>query len=130
MKLLDNNSFNKSKSGDFHILYLPNEIISIILRQLDPRSLVNASHVCKYWSNICSKDPILRKRIFNCEKTRKRLRWCRAKYGDGTTNTNKLYKGSKEILRKQKFRLNLIGLLFYLFNTVKDFSEQNLQFQV
>lgn len=83
---------------------------------MDPRSLVNASHVCKYWSNICAKDPILRKRIFNREKTRKRLRWCRAKYGDGTTNTNKLYKGSKEILRKQKFRVYQLKYLRTLIN--------------
>ncbi|GJQ86030.1 hypothetical protein Trydic_g14974 [Trypoxylus dichotomus] len=88
----------------------------MILRYLDPRSLVNASHACHYWSYICAKDPVLRRRILKQEKVRKRLRWCRAKYGDGTLKTNKLYRRSKELMRKQKFRVTQLKYLRALIN--------------
>ncbi|XP_022914233.2 uncharacterized protein [Onthophagus taurus] len=87
-----------------NIQQLPSEVTSLILRNLDGRSLINAARVCRGWSNVCDTDPILKTTMRKQESKRRRLRWCRARYGDGVIRNGNL-KGPRGVVLRRKIRI-------------------------
>lgn len=73
MKILDLllHTFQPSKQKVDFISELPPEMSQLILRKLDPESLLRAAQVSRFWMNICQSDPCLKNTVRQYKNAKK-----------------------------------------------------------